>query len=76
MGHDSNRQKCLGVAATRYRTGPNSVMFLSVANGTGTGEFTHSDPSESFTTTMRVVNMTPKSRTFGPSAIHTSFAKA
>jgi hypothetical protein len=51
-------------------------MSLSVANGTGTGEFTYSDPSESFTTTIRVVNVTPKSGTFGPSAIHTSFAKA
>ena len=29
----SNRRRDLGVAATRYQTSPNSVMFLSVANG-------------------------------------------
>jgi hypothetical protein len=42
--HLSNRQTCLGVAATRYLTGPDSVIRLSVSDGTGTGEFTHNEP--------------------------------
>src|SRR6266496_3505993 len=74
--HPSSRQTCLGVATIRYLTGPNSMMRLSVSNGTDTGEFTQTEPSASFTTIMRVVNMTPKSRTFGPSAIHTFLANA
>src|SRR5579872_1900222 len=68
--HPASRQTCLGVAATRYLTGPNATIWLSVSKDTGTGELTHNEPSESFTIAMRVVKTTPKSRTFGPSTIH------
>jgi hypothetical protein len=46
-------------------------MRLSVSGGNATGESTHNEPVESFTTTMRVVNMTPMSRTGEPSTIQT-----
>src|ERR1039458_8841631 len=67
--HADSRQTCLGVAATRNLTGPNSVMRSSVSESTETGESTHSEPLQSFTIVMRVVNMTPMSRTLGPSTI-------
>ena len=70
----SNLQTCRGVAATRYLTGPSSVMRLSMSNDTDTGESTHNEPSESRATTIRVVNQIPMSRTWGPSIIHRSSA--
>ena len=50
--HSASRQTCLGVAATRYLTGPSAVTRLSVSNETETGESTHEEPSESLVTTM------------------------
>jgi hypothetical protein len=50
--------------------GPNAVMRASVSNGTGTGDSTQQEPPDSFTMVIRVVNMIPMSRTFGPLAIH------
>lgn len=72
----SSRQTFLGSAATRFLTRPNSSMRLSASDASDTVESTHNEPSESFTTVMRVVNMTSKSRTSGPLTIHKLLEKS
>jgi hypothetical protein len=72
----ANRQTCLGVAATRCLTGPSRVIRSRRSADTGTGESTHREPSASFTMLIRVVNMIPMSRTFGPSTIQTPSANS
>ena len=69
--HSFSLQTCNLVGATRYRTGPDPLRLSSISGATETGEFTHNEPSASFTTVMRVGSGTPMARTAGPSMIDT-----
>ena len=72
--HDSSRQTCSLVGATRYLTGPCAAMRSSSSGGTETGEFTHHDRLLSWTTIM-LGNGKPAARTVAPATVQTFSAK-